>query len=189
MSSKNPHDPAQVSTVASQGRRCDGCKHLANARWEQIHTHRNKRLAEELKALQMGHSRLRADTGRHGGRIALDQVVLGSSPGPAASTQKPRTRGFFHLKNEGRPRKTALAEERNDALRPGAVPLLLRHQRVSSLGIGSCGRLKGLRATSSCGSGNDRQHARRRLSGGREAAVRFYGFATLSLAGRIRLVA
>jgi hypothetical protein len=82
----------------------------------------------------------------------------------------------MHLKNEGRPRKTALAEERNDALRPGAVPPLLRHQRFSSLGIGSCGRLKGLRATSSCGSGNDRQHARRRLNGGREAAVRFSGF-------------
>jgi hypothetical protein len=36
-------------------------------------------------------------------------------------------------KDEGRPRETALAEERNDALRRGAAPLLLRHRLFSSL--------------------------------------------------------
>jgi hypothetical protein len=108
---------------------------------------------------------------------------------PQPSQKAPHPRVFSSERNEGRPRETALAEERNDALRPGAAPSLLRRPDFSSLGIGFPSRQCPLRINSSCGSGNDRQHARRRLSGDREVAACFFRFATLWLAGRIRLVA
>jgi hypothetical protein len=48
-------------------------------------------------------------------------IARGSASGRSLR-EKPRTKGFSSERNEGRPRETALAEERNDALRPGAAP-------------------------------------------------------------------